>query len=110
MSICPSCGGVLGKDCFNPVECAQISASMHNQCQTCETLLNEINYLRDVDMKALEQDIQYACKIISDLLEICYEKKATGLSDAEQFYREHHIEADKPGSMESNYIDDDLPF
>lgn len=25
MSRCPTCGGVLGRDCFNPIECAQIS-------------------------------------------------------------------------------------
>jgi len=25
MSRCPSCGGVIGKDCYNPTECAQIS-------------------------------------------------------------------------------------
>ncbi len=25
MSLCPSCGGVLGRDCYNPTECAQIS-------------------------------------------------------------------------------------
>lgn len=61
-------------------------------------------------MPALEQDIQYACKVISDLLELCYENKVTGLHDAERFYREHHIKAGEPGSMESNYIDGDLPF
>jgi hypothetical protein len=25
MSHCTSCGGVIGRDCFNPVECAQIT-------------------------------------------------------------------------------------
>jgi hypothetical protein len=25
MSRCPSCGGIIGRDCFNPIECAQIS-------------------------------------------------------------------------------------
>ena len=25
MSHCPSCGGILGRDCFNPAECAEIS-------------------------------------------------------------------------------------
>ncbi|HEY3526166.1 MAG TPA: hypothetical protein VGK47_08215 [Nitrososphaeraceae archaeon] len=28
MRTCPSCGGVLGRDCFNPADCAQISASI----------------------------------------------------------------------------------
>lgn len=31
MSRCPGCGGVVGRDCFNPVECLQISNSMLNQ-------------------------------------------------------------------------------
>lgn len=28
MNRCPSCGGIIGKDCFNPVECAAISERM----------------------------------------------------------------------------------
>lgn len=28
--ICPSCGGIVGRDCFNPVECAHIT-EMQNQ-------------------------------------------------------------------------------
>ena len=28
MSTCPSCGGILGRDCFNPQECAWITQSM----------------------------------------------------------------------------------
>lgn len=28
MRHCDSCGGVLGRDCFNPIECAQITRSM----------------------------------------------------------------------------------
>lgn len=31
MSICNSCGGVIGRDCFNPSECAWISESMAQQ-------------------------------------------------------------------------------
>lgn len=31
MATCPSCGGIIGRDCFNPVECAQITASMNQQ-------------------------------------------------------------------------------
>lgn len=29
MANCDSCGGVLGKDCFNPIECAEISHNMN---------------------------------------------------------------------------------
>lgn len=28
MSTCQSCGGVIGRDCFNPQECAWITQSM----------------------------------------------------------------------------------
>jgi hypothetical protein len=28
MSTCNSCGGILGRDCFNPQECAWITQSM----------------------------------------------------------------------------------
>lgn len=28
MSRCQGCGGVVGRDCFNPVECLQIAQSM----------------------------------------------------------------------------------
>lgn len=28
MSVCQSCGGVIGRECFNPVECAMITQAM----------------------------------------------------------------------------------
>ncbi len=31
MNLCPSCGGVLGRDCFNPQECALISQQQIEQ-------------------------------------------------------------------------------
>lgn len=31
MSTCPSCGGVIGRDCFNTRECAWITSQMNNQ-------------------------------------------------------------------------------
>lgn len=30
MSQCPSCGGIIGRDCFSPVECAEISNNMNS--------------------------------------------------------------------------------
>jgi hypothetical protein len=29
--VCPSCGGIVGRDCFNPVECASISEMQAQQ-------------------------------------------------------------------------------
>lgn len=34
MSRCHGCGGVVGRDCFNPVECEQITRSMATEYQT----------------------------------------------------------------------------
>lgn len=31
MSICQSCGGVIGRDCFNPKECAWIGEQQEQQ-------------------------------------------------------------------------------
>ena len=31
MRCCPSCGGIIGRDCFNVAECAEISAAMNAQ-------------------------------------------------------------------------------
>jgi hypothetical protein len=29
MRTCPSCGGIIGRDCFNPIECAEITYQMN---------------------------------------------------------------------------------
>lgn len=36
MSACQSCGGIIGRDCWNPQECAEITSSMASQSQACE--------------------------------------------------------------------------
>jgi hypothetical protein len=36
MSSCPGCGGVIGRDCFNPEECAWISQQQANQCEAAQ--------------------------------------------------------------------------
>lgn len=33
MRTCPSCGGVIGRDCFNPEECAWIEQQQSQQAQ-----------------------------------------------------------------------------
>lgn len=33
MRTCPECGGVIGRDCFNPVECAQIGEQQRQQAE-----------------------------------------------------------------------------
>jgi len=65
MSTCPSCGGVIGLDCFNPQECAEITGQMMQQTQACPTcceLQAEIERLRselaDRD-KFVANDVRY---------------------------------------------------
>ena len=36
MSVCRSCGGVIGRDCFNPQECEWITESMQRESQQQE--------------------------------------------------------------------------
>lgn len=31
MAICQSCGGIIGRDCFNPYECARITQAISVQ-------------------------------------------------------------------------------
>jgi len=33
MSVCQSCGGVIGRDCYNPQECMAITQDMANRYQ-----------------------------------------------------------------------------
>jgi len=58
--ICKSCGGVIGRDCFNPKECEWISQRMvtneqHEQQGRIENLEMENALLRE-RIETLEQD------------------------------------------------------
>ena len=48
MSICPSCDGVIGRDCFNPSECAWIGEQQERNAQR----------ERDEYVRSLEQRIK----------------------------------------------------
>jgi len=43
MSNCPSCGGVINRDCFNPTECAQIS--LQSDEYEIQLLIHKVNIL-----------------------------------------------------------------
>ena len=52
MSYCPSCGGFLGRDCFNPEECAYIShiqeqKEIQEQMNRIRRMEEEIYYLKE---------------------------------------------------------------
>lgn len=55
MKTCPSCGGIIGLECFNPDECAEITLAMQADqdrrvqdleahCITLEARLQEITH------------------------------------------------------------------
>lgn len=56
MALCNSCGGVLGRDCFNPVECAQIGFQIeqekHHQQQS---LAQRVEIIEEELMKLRSQ-------------------------------------------------------
>jgi hypothetical protein len=51
MSTCRACGGVIGRDCFNPQECEWITDSMLRESQQQET----IQIARAVAAEAVEE-------------------------------------------------------
>lgn len=111
MRSCPSCGGIIGRDCFNPIECAEISRRMDAaKCNCgCDQLLLELDYIRSVDMPHLESKIQEACVIINRLYDIIGNQPISPeLTDAEKFIRENYNEPEKETRDVSD--PDYLPF
>lgn len=58
MSRCPSCGGILGRDCFNPIECAQITASMNDE-QIVQPYAGALRECKKCQQKLTEHEIKY---------------------------------------------------
>jgi len=44
MSTCQSCGGIIGRDCFNPEECAWITQQQANQCEAAQYNAEEAHH------------------------------------------------------------------
>ncbi len=111
MRSCPSCGGIIGRDCFNAVECAEITRRMDvAKCNCgCDQLLGELDYIRSVDMPHLESKIQDACEVINKLYDMIIDPTATqngvSLSFAEEFIKENYTPKINPNPNLS-----DLPF
>lgn len=94
MSICHSCGGVIGRDCFNPAECAQITAQMamqyqHGQCESCARsdcyiadLKAEIadlqEQLREAGRNAAEREQQMREELRDALAEQSWQRRGGG--------------------------------
>jgi len=76
----------------------------------CDQLLTEINYIRDVEMKDLEQKVQESCRIINglyDLLGCDIDPDCSQIKHAEQFIRDNYIDVVNDSCLPNN---DDLPF
>jgi hypothetical protein len=72
----------------------------------CEQLLTEINYIRDVEMKDLEQEVQHACNVINQLYDMVSTGSYGDLEFADDFIRDNYI----PTEKEIRDSLDDLPF
>lgn len=85
-------------------------AQFYKSCSGCEQLLTEINYIRDVEIKALEVKIQDGCNVINELYDILKDdtlvRNGTDLHFAEAYLHENYV----PAQKELNDIEDDLPF
>lgn len=84
MAQCPSCGGTIGRDCFNPNECAEITRSM------------EMQYYAEDYLKSVEQsqDIAFdlACKLDS-CFAMCYIDESGNISEVNAYEIEGQIRA-----------------
>lgn len=49
LEICPSCNGVLGRDCWNPEECAAIAADAAQQQDDHALVAFLVEALRQID-------------------------------------------------------------
>lgn len=71
MSMCPSCGGIIGRDCFNPVECAWITQSMNEQSAVDD-------YIHSQNRKAEKKHYEQQQKEYNDYMKADYENFIIG--------------------------------
>ncbi len=68
MSICPSCNGVIGQDCFNPGECMAITQAMAERSVSAEQEIQELwaeVKAKDERIKELESALKQAADLIA---------------------------------------------
>ncbi len=64
MGICHVCGGIIGRDCFNPQECEQITRSMAAEYKSQPDYESKINELIEEN-----KSLKSACKELIDAIE-----------------------------------------
>lgn len=59
MKICNGCGGYVGRDCFNPIECEQIARNMNYDAQSQIQELTDQNTKLVNALKAVKHNLIY---------------------------------------------------
>ena len=89
MSVCQSCGGIIGRDCFNPVECAEITAQQAMQSQQFQAENAELK--RKIALHEIqvyhqnEENEQLQAK--NKQLRVALEQWIESIKEAGEFYR-----------------------
>ncbi len=78
MRTCPSCGGIVGRDCFNPIECAMIGHAQEQQrMRVMQDLIDSNNRLIKLQERAnevgLEEAINYSMQTVP-VLQLEYDR------------------------------------
>ena len=61
--ICPSCGGIVGRDCFNPEECAAIGHAQEQQHRRATDVHGDALTLLLSQVANLEARVQHLEKL-----------------------------------------------
>jgi len=98
MSICQACGGVIGRDCFNPQECMDITRDMADRYSVAESEAME----KDYQVHVLGQYIDH----LRDRIEVMHElfadiRKAVGGNSLEFIARDKCPTCQGSGSVDT---------
>lgn len=107
MKTCSACGGIIGVDCFNEIDCLAISASAADSHS--EQLRRELDWEREVVVPDLEGKIADAYRTIRDLVNIL-DAAALNYEHRELVDRvkEHYPLSELPAETQTD--NDELPF
>lgn len=64
--VCHGCGGVVGRDCFNPQECEQITRSMADHSHELEQQLCRVHSELQEAREDLKRLVAFVDSVISD--------------------------------------------
>ena len=75
MAICPSCEGVIGRDCFNPEECMWITQQQASSAEAAQQNAEELRHILQqlkAEIAALSNEIEhrFGCSDIVRVLDL----------------------------------------